>query len=54
MYQPMNCWFHIYTGMNLVITNLVISVPADALAPNGARPSAGTVLTANLDIYFIL
>ena len=23
--------------------NLVITVPADVLAPNGARPSAGTV-----------
>ena len=30
-------------GMDLVIT-----VPADALAPNGARPSAETVLT---DMY---
>ena len=25
--------------------NLAITAPADALAPNGARPSAGTVLT---------
>ena len=25
--------------------NLVITVPADALAPKGARPSAGTMLT---------
>ena len=25
--------------------NLVITVPADVLAPDGARPSAGTVLS---------
>ena len=25
--------------------NLLITVPADGLAPNGARPSAGTVIT---------
>ena len=31
--------------------NLVITVPADVLAPNGARPSAGTVLTENLDMF---
>ena len=31
--------------------NLVIPVPEDALAPNGARPSAGTVLTTKLDIF---
>ena len=30
--------------------NLVITVPADALAPNGARPSAVTVLTTKLDM----
>ena len=32
-------WFLLYIGPYLVIT-----VPADGLAPNGARPSAGTVL----------
>ena len=32
--------------------NLAITVPADGLAPNGARPSAGTVLTANYHISF--
>ena len=36
---------HIYTGPNLVII-----MPADALAPNGARPSAGTVLITKLDM----
>ena len=30
----------------------VIAVPADGLAPLGARPSAGTVMTEKLDIYF--
>ena len=27
--------------------NLVITVAADALAPNGAKPSADTVMTTN-------
>ena len=31
--------------------NVVIPVPADALAPNGDRPSAGTVLTMKLGIF---
>ena len=30
------------------VGNLVITVPADVLAPKGARPSAGTVLTSKL------
>ena len=30
--------------------NLDISVPADALAPNDARPSAGTVLTTKSEL----
>ena len=39
-----------YNGMmygheNIWGENLVITLPADALAPYGARPSAGTVLT---------
>ena len=29
---------------------MIITVPADGLAPNGARPSAGTVLTIKLDV----
>ena len=33
---------------------LVITVPADGLAPNGARPSAGTVLTIKLNMFFLL
>ena len=30
---------------------MVIIVPADVLAPGGAKPSAGTMLTANVDIF---
>ena len=33
---------------------LVIILPADGLAPNGARPSAGTVLTEKSDIFLSL
>ena len=32
-------------------THLIITVPADALAPNGARPSAGTVTIAKLPLF---
>ena len=32
-------------------TNLVITVPADALAPHGARSSAGTVMATQLDVF---
>ena len=38
---------YIYKGLNLVIT-----VPADGLAPNGARPTAGTVLITKLVMIF--
>ena len=31
--------------------NWVITMPADALAPSSARPSAGTVLTEKLDMF---
>ena len=44
-----HCVSVLYTCTNL---NLVITVPADGLAPNGASPSAGTVITAKLDIFF--
>ena len=30
--------------------NLVTTVPVDGVAPIGARPSAGTVLTTKLDV----
>ena len=39
-------------------SSLVITVPADALVPNGAEPSAGAVLTTKLDkvlsMFFLL
>ena len=31
----------------------IIAVPADVLAPNGARPSAGTVMTGQLNIFLM-
>ena len=34
------------------IWNLIITVPADALVPNGTRPSAGTLLMTNLNTSF--
>ena len=30
---------------------LVLTVPADVVAPNGVRPSAGTMLTEKLDMF---
>ena len=33
--------------------NFIITMPADAQAPNGARPSAGMVLTDWIDIFSI-
>ena len=36
-----------------ICPNLVIIVPADALAPNGARPSAGTLLTTKLHKFSV-
>ena len=38
--------------INIWDRNLVITVPADVLAPNGARPSAGTVMTTQTDMVF--
>ena len=35
-------------------TNMVITVPADVLAPDVTRPSAGMVLTEKLDIHVSL
>ena len=32
-------------------SDLVITIPADGLAPNGARPSAGTVMTTKIDTF---
>ena len=39
---------HIY----IHIPNLVLTLPADILAPSGARPSADTVLTEKLNFLF--
>ena len=38
--------------MTIYDTSLVITVPADGLAPNGARPSAGTLVTTKLCIIY--
>ena len=35
----------------VVDLNIAITVAADGLAPDGARPSAGTVLTTKLDMF---
>ena len=32
-------------------SNLATTAPVDSLAPNGARPSAGTVLNEGLDLF---
>ena len=40
-------WFRVYVRY----PPLVISVPVDALAPNGIKPPASTVLTMNLYIF---
>ena len=39
--------------MYLQDINLVITVTADGLEPNDAKPSADTVLTANLEVFII-
>ena len=44
-------YMYIYICVCVQNLNLVITVPADALAPNGARPSAGTVLTEKLAMF---
>ena len=42
-YKLFKWWYRIYTGPNVVIT-----LPADALASSAARPSAGTVPSTKL------
>ena len=34
-----------------VLVNMVITVPADGLAPNTAMPSTGTMLTTTFDMF---
>ena len=40
-------------GPYIRIQILIITVPADVLAPNGARPSAKTVMTTMIDMIFV-
>ena len=44
MSEEFKVFRHVY--VYIWYQNYVITVPADGLAPNGARPSAGIVLTA--------
>ena len=51
LHLPLVWQSHIYICIwNL---NLVITVPADGLAPHSARPSAGTMLIKKLHIFFM-
>ena len=38
--------------INRINPKTVITVPADVQAPNGARPSADTMLMTKLDMFF--
>ena len=50
------CWIYGFNHMTFLFLmtgfgqgmNMVITVPEDGLAPNGARPSSGTVLITRL------
>ena len=46
VFQLFRCLPHIYRGP-------IIYVPADALAPTGARASTDTVITANFVMYSV-
>ena len=48
-YETFKGWSRIYTGD----PNFVIIVPADGLAPEGAWPTAGTMLMMKFDIFFL-
>ena len=48
---PNFCIFSLKFSRLLMILNSASTVSADDLAPNGARPSAGTVLTLILNMY---
>ena len=54
----MVCWLSFSLSVAHLIyiwdPNLVITMPADDLAPDGARSSAGIVLTEYLDTFFFL
>ena len=46
-------WSYIFLALtHNMVPKFITIVPADVLAPNGARPSAGTVLTTKLDVIF--
>ena len=52
LWQPVYAYMYIYVYR--IRTQSFIAVPVDALKPNSARPSVGTVLTVKLDIHFFL
>ena len=47
--QCVKCWFHVF----IWDTNLAITAPADDLASNRAKASAGTMLTENVIYVFL-
>ena len=49
-YVYLYVYLYVYVYVNVYVWNLdlVTTVPADGLAPNGARPSAGIVLTTDI------
>ena len=44
---------HLLSCRSVHSQDLVITVPADVQAPNGARPSAGTLMTMKLDMALV-
>ena len=50
-FRSLKSWSHICP---IYDWNVVVTVHADGLAPNGARPSAGTVMTKNLLNFLIV
>ena len=53
--KPSKCyketWIYFYPSTDSWEPDLVTILPADGLAPDGARPSAGTMLTEKSDMY---
>ena len=47
----MHVYVYMYMCMYMWEQNFIITVPADVLAPNSARPSAGTMLNTEPFIY---
>ena len=48
MYVYLYVYLYMYVYVYVWNLDLVTTVPADGLAPNGARPSAGIVLTTDI------